>query len=106
MPDWKHGGRSRHQRGYGWGWEKLRTHILARDKHLCQPCRSGSPSRVTPATEVDHIVPKAKGGTDSECNLQAICEPCHRAKSIADQGKKPRCRKLTFGPDGWPIEGS
>lgn len=90
---------SRHERGYGTAWDKIRAYILARDKHLCQPCLAKQ--RPTPATQVDHITPKAKGGTDDEDNLQAICGPCHDAKTAKDGGRihKP---KVTFGVDGWP----
>ena len=73
--------------------------MLARDRHLCQPCRRTG--RVTAATAVDHIVPKAKGGTDYLENLEAICEPCHRDKTIADQGKRVR---RAIDVTGWPIE--
>jgi len=40
---------------------------------------------VTLATEVDHILSKANGGTDDENNLQAICKVCHRIKTITDR---------------------
>lgn len=36
------------------------------------------------AAEVDHIVPVADKGTDAPANLQAICLPCHRAKSLSE----------------------
>ncbi|MGX8924127.1 HNH endonuclease, partial [Enterobacter hormaechei] len=40
-------GQSRHQRGYGSKWDRLRPIVLDRDKHLCQEClRNG---RYTPA---------------------------------------------------------
>lgn len=87
---------SRHKRGYGTAWDKLRKQILIRDKHLCQACLP----RVTPANQVDHIIPKAKGGTDDPANLQAICKECHDEKTIRDNGGKP---KPTIGLDGWPI---
>lgn len=48
--------------------------ILARDP-VCTVCR-----RVV-ATQVDHITPKALGGTDDATNLRGICDPCHRLKS-------------------------
>jgi 5-methylcytosine-specific restriction enzyme A len=89
---------SRHTRGYGAAWVRLRAVILDRDLHLCQPCRRIG--RVTPATQVDHIKPKAKGGTDDSDNLQAICEPCHTAKTEADKGR-PMPRRV--GLDGYPI---
>lgn len=89
---------SRHERGYGTAWDKLRKQVLVRDKHLCQPCRRIG--RVTPATQVDHVKPKAKGGTDDMRNLQAICTPCHADKTAQENGVKPR---VEIGEDGWPM---
>lgn len=91
---------SRHARGYGTAWDKLRKRILTRDKYLCQACaRKG---RLTPANEVDHKKPKAKGGTDAEDNLEAICSPCHKAKTAAENGRPLRARP-EIGADGWPV---
>lgn len=90
---------SRHERGYGTAWDKLRKVILTRDKYLCQPClRKG---RVHPATQVDHILPKAKGGTDEAANLQGICKPCHDAKTLVDEGHRVKVR---ISIDGWPVQ--
>lgn len=73
---------NRHDRGYGTAWVKARDRILTRDAGLCQPClRAG---RVTMARQVDHIVPKSAGGTEDDSNLQAICAPCHKAKTQAE----------------------
>ena len=69
--------------------------VLTRDDHLCQACLSRD--RVTPANQVDHIVPRAKGGTDDLSNLQSICEPCHKLKTIQDNGRKQRLTR----DDGW-----
>ncbi|EMD1500900.1 HNH endonuclease [Proteus mirabilis] len=75
-------GKSRHQRGYGTQWDKLRVRILKRDKYLCQEClRAG---RSTEAKTVDHIIAKAHGGTDAEENLQSLCIPCHRTKTARE----------------------
>lgn len=95
---------SRHERGYGSAWVKTRDRIMARDKHLCQPClRKGRP---TPADAVDHITAKAKGGTDDDDNLEAICHPCHAAKTQAEaaqaQGRTLRPR-MQFDKQGNPI---
>ena len=96
---WDHGKReSRHKRGYGTAWDKLRKEILERDKYLCQPCRRGGQSTV--AKMVDHIKPKAKGGTDDPGNLQSICAPCHLDKTLRENGKR---RKKRIGVDGWPV---
>ena len=90
---------SRHERGYGTAWDKIRKHILYRDHGLCQPCLKQG--KLTQATEVDHIVDKASKGSDDADNLQSICEQCHKEKTAAAQGRtlKP---KLTTGIDGWP----
>lgn len=58
--------------------------MLERDSYLCQPCRARD--KLTEATEVDHIKPKAHGGTDDIGNLQAICNRCHRAKTAQEGG--------------------
>lgn len=99
--NWNHRA-SRQARGYGTAWDKLRKQVLERDCYLCQPCRRAD--RTTLAREVDHIRPKAKGGTDDLENLEAICVPCHRDKSARDQGKVLRTRPRATGADGWPLE--
>lgn len=73
---------SRHERGYGTAWEKLRAVIMLRDMYLCKPC--GDSGRLTPAHAVDHIVPKAALGTDESDNLQAICKECHKRKTAVE----------------------
>ena len=92
---------SRHSRGYDSRWDRLRLQILKRDHHLCQAC--AAKGRVTPATEVDHQVPKAQGGTDEPSNLAAICRPCHLAKTAEENGRAYR-PKVRIGVSGWPAE--
>jgi 5-methylcytosine-specific restriction protein A len=96
---WDKGGKTVTEQGYGWQWQKLRKLILIRDSYLCQVCLELG--RPTPATQVDHIIPKASGGSDDPGNLRALCRPCHDLKTIADKGH--RIRK-PFGADGWPID--
>lgn len=89
--------KSTSERGYGWAWQKLRKHILARDNGLCCACTKAG--KVTLAVDVDHIVNKAAGGDDSESNLQSLCSPCHRAKTARESGGVLR---PAVGLDGWP----
>jgi len=65
------------QRGYGARWQRLRPIIIARDP-VCKACGR------KPSTEVDHIKPKAAGGTDEMENLQGLCKPCHTKKTYAE----------------------
>ncbi|HXJ63170.1 MAG TPA: HNH endonuclease signature motif containing protein [Actinomycetota bacterium] len=37
-----------------------------------------------PSTSTDHIVPYSEGGTSEWGNLQALCGPHHREKSLAE----------------------
>lgn len=80
------------ERGYGWQWQKLRQHILRRDKYLCQPCLEAG--RITEAKDVDHIINKAQGGTDEPENLQAICGACHKAKTQRESMERGGGRSL------------
>jgi hypothetical protein len=70
---------SRHERGYGYAWEKLRKLVIKRDGHQCQQCKREG--RLTPGQDVDHIINKASGGDDSLVNLQYLCRACHIAKT-------------------------
>ncbi|MBO9519789.1 MAG: HNH endonuclease [Porphyrobacter sp.] len=99
---WSHGRQeSRHARGYGKAHVKMREHLLS-TVILCEECtRNG---RVTAGSHADHVIPKAKGGTDERSNYQLLCASCHAAKSIHDQDKNPRIRRPQIGLDGWPIE--
>lgn len=66
-------------RGYDEQWRKTRKLFLMRHR-TCLKCARA------PATEVDHINPKAKGGTDSMLNLQALCKSCHARKTATHDG--------------------
>src|SRR5687767_12483 len=93
---------SRHARGYGRRWMALRLQILKRDDYLCQCDRCmGGALRVTAATQVDHRIPKAQGGTDDPSNLRAVAADCHQRITLIQQGKRPRRR---IGSDGYPID--
>lgn len=55
------------------------------------------------AGQVDHIRPKANGGSDDEVNLEAICADCHRKKTAEESGR-PLKTKRRISIDGWPEE--
>lgn len=96
-PDSERG--NRHQRGYGRQWEKIRAYVLAESLGMCANCLKQG--RYTKATQVDHIVPKAKGGEDTLSNLQPLCEPCHKIKTAHDNGHRIH-QGIT--EDGTPID--
>jgi 5-methylcytosine-specific restriction enzyme A len=65
---------------------------------LCQMC--DKQSIIKPATEVDHIAPLFKGGTDDMDNLQALCADCHKIKTLHDVSRKTPCG-VDGIPEGW-----
>lgn len=90
---------SRHERGYGYRWVKLREAVMRRDRGLCQLCLERG--RITAAREVHHVIPKAQGGTDDLDNLTATCSPCHRDADMRARGMTPR---REVGADGYPLD--
>jgi len=62
-------------------WKKIRLAILQRDQHTCAYCGGV-------ATEVDHIIPRALGGDESDDNLTAACAKCNRSKGARMKPKQ------------------
>ncbi len=94
---------TRHERGYGYTWERVRLQVLKRDGSLCHCAECVATGRLRPAHEVDHIKPKAQNGTDDFSNLVAINKDCHKRKSMAEQGR-PLRERPTIGLDGYPVQ--
>ncbi len=50
-----------------------RRAVFARDAHCCQYCGAG-------AENIDHVVPRSRGGTHTWENVVAACRPCNARK--------------------------
>jgi diadenosine tetraphosphate (Ap4A) HIT family hydrolase len=59
----------------------LRYEILKKSAFHCELCGISADQK---ALEVDHIVPRNKGGTDEPHNLQALCYSCNAMKRDKD----------------------
>lgn len=61
-----------------WRWTAgpawSRAGVLARDRRRCGYCPA-------PATTVDHIVPRSRGGGNTWTNTVSACGPCNQRKS-------------------------
>lgn len=56
----------------------IRFKVFWRDGFTCQYCGRKPPEVVL---EIDHIVPRSKGGTDNIENLVTACRDCNRSKN-------------------------
>jgi 5-methylcytosine-specific restriction endonuclease McrA len=54
--------------------ETVRIFVWQRDGGKCVKCGKRE------LLEFDHIIPIAKGGSNTERNIQLLCEPCNRSK--------------------------
>ena len=63
--------------------------ILERDEHTCQYCNKRG-------NTVDHVVPRAQGGTSSPTNLVAACLACNQKKGnrTPEQANMPLLRPI------------
>lgn len=67
--------------------QRLRE-ALFREQPLCVACQAAG--RTTPATQRDHITPLSETRQDEATNvgMQALCKPCHEAKTKAEQAAR------------------
>ena len=74
-------------------WRRVRREVLDRDGWRCRTC--GRAGRL----EVDHVVPLEWGGAPYDAgNCQALCRPCHFAKTAAEAAAK---RPPDAGREAW-----
>jgi hypothetical protein len=60
-------------------WKKQRERVLKRDNYTCMYCGND-------ATQVDHIIPRKRGGGHDLDNLVACCAPCNSRKGALEEG--------------------
>lgn len=63
-------------------WEFLRAKKLQESPF----CECPDPTCNEIATEVDHIIPRSKGGPDIIENLQSLTKSCHSKKTAMENG--------------------
>lgn len=69
---------------------RVALQILARDGHVCAYCRA-------PATCLDHLTPRCRGGLDVPTNLVAACRPCNSARQSMSLPQWARYAAATRG---------
>ena len=69
------------RRGYGGkAWRAIRAAFL--EAHPWCSKRGC----MKPATDVDHVVSRRRGGSDGDENLQSLCHSCHSSKTATEDG--------------------
>ena len=64
---------------YGWNtlpWTRIQRQVFKLQKRMYRATRD--------TLEVDHIIPKAQGGNESDDNLQLLHRHCHARKTAQD----------------------
>lgn len=58
--------------------KSARKAVFKRDKFSCRGCGFFDPS--ANQLTLDHMTPRARGGSNHQWNLQVLCEPCNQIK--------------------------
>jgi 5-methylcytosine-specific restriction endonuclease McrA len=76
-----------------------RRAVFARDGHRCQYCGAA-------AENIDHVVPRSKGGSHTWDNVVAACRRCNTRKEdrlLHDSGLTLRCKPVAPRERGWIL---
>lgn len=70
--------------------QSVRARVLAKSHGHC----AYAGCTETRGLEIDHILPRELGGSDSEANLSALCGPHHKAKTKRDVAMIAKARRI------------
>lgn len=74
--------------------KNIKNTLYGRQEGACNGCRKYFEYR---HMEVDHIVPKFKGGRDDDSNLQLLCGHCNKVKGPRLDNSELRSRLKKMG---------
>lgn len=92
--------------------KRVRFQVLIRDNYTCQYCGAKPPDTVL---EIDHVIPRCKGGSDRIENLKTACWNCNRGKAgmllmgrwelyhSELQERGPRCGEVVERAERYPA---
>lgn len=95
-----------YQQGPNSGFENRKMAVLWRDNYTCAYCGVNCIEAGLVA-EVDHIIPRSRGGTSAWRNLVCACQPCNQAKGnkTAAEFGHPGVKGKTFVYPAWLQSG-
>lgn len=71
----------------------IKAEVLRRDGRVCRYC-----GRLEGPFHIDHVVPKAKGGSDHLSNLAVACAPCNMSKGARDLEEWMEWKRAALAP--------
>jgi HNH endonuclease len=79
--------------------DALRERVQQQAGNRCGYCRSRQ-EYVLGYLEIEHIIPRARGGTNDEQNLWLACRLCNHYKGVQTHGRDPQTGRLSrlFNP--------
>jgi len=95
-----------YQHGPNSGFENRKMAVLWRDRYTCRYCGVNCIEACLVA-EVDHVIPRSRGGTWAWRNLVCACQPCNQAKGdrTAAEFGQPEVAGKTFTYPAWLQKG-
>lgn len=78
-------------------WARTRRRILERDGHQCTRVLNNGTRCTAQATDVDHILNDAAGGSNDDHNLASLCAAHHNTKT-SSEGNAARWRHRAQRP--------
>ena len=79
-----------------------KQNVFLRDLFTCQYCGDNPGSK---NLEVDHLIPRSKGGSDNRCNLVTACVTCNGRKSNTISFPKKMIERDDT-EEGWKVHKS
>ena len=83
---------------------KQRVALFQKHNGVCHIC--GGKINVGEAWEVEHVIPFAMGGEDSESNWSPAHVRCHRTKTTDDVGKIAKAKRREARHIGAKVSGT
>ncbi len=85
---------TQYQQGELWGYE-IRQYLLYKFGHKCAYCQANNV-----ALEIEHIIPKSRGGSSRVSNLTIACHDCNQKKGskTAEEFGYPNIQKMAKSP--------
>lgn len=64
-----------------------RERVALAHNYMCVGCGNLWRSHLD---QIDHLIPRAQGGSNDDSNLRPMCDECHKAKTKEDAQNAPR----------------